>query len=372
MHADGGGWDPGDVPVLQDPILRHQRACGPIDIDCCRIFGEANRSACTLMAEDGILENGDISSDGIPFTIETCTEALTLEACQANELGACPTSRDYDPTGEGSFMEELVARARSATQGESCNDALGGNIDPRNLAAFAAIDRRDDISRPGRTITYRNSIGNHLCAAGSYLEELWERRQRTGGSVPYTIFDRKSPWLTTGLSDPAPGDVTSTILQPLTSAAQVGGSLRAYRPALLARAFDIELCQQSGLPPRVPPERCLLEQRRFIFPLKQFLNTFDRSVVERTDERQAIRDAQQGAAAVGTHIGNEQYARYVRTGIRSLTDMLRAATEALEHLRLQSSPGRMCPSLPVPQLSEGSALSVPAMSAMSASVSSAQ
>ena len=330
---------------------------------CCRIMGEGQQAACRLMVEDGVFLREDgapaISSEGIPFTLETCTEALTQQAC-GNE--SCHVSRNYAPTGEQLFADEIVALAQAGPAGrESCVSALN-NADARVAAAINAIDKRDDIGRPGREITLRNSIGNLLCGAGQYLEEAAKRFGLPGGRTPYAIMDQAFPWSIQGLSDPTPEGIGSGVFLPLTAPARAVGSLPSYRPALLAKTFDVALCGEAGLPPRVPPELCMIEtQRRLDLPLMSFFTTMQQSISETQDLRGATAMAGQGAVGVGTRMGNGYYAEYVRTALRSLTDVLGSTNDVLDRMRTLTSPGLLCPGPDTPVLEGGSALSAPAL-----------
>lgn len=368
--ADGVCGVPSYESVVTDPTK-----------GCCRLVGEAYRVACQMMYDDGVFAQEDgsphVSSEDIPFTMQTCAEALTQDFCEP--LEECGASRNYKMSGENIFVDELseLAQASPAAE-ESCYDAVGDSIDPRNQAFIDAIDARDDVLRPGRLLTFTNTIGNHICAAGAYVEEAAKRHEIVGGRIPFGVFDQAYPWSVDGIADEQLEEsdeeddylAIERLLTPLQGLTDAGGPLPSYRPAALAKTFDIALCGELGLPPHVPTELCMLDaQRRLNMPLMTAMMTAQRALQENDDLRSAAEDAQRGAAAVATRMINGYYGDYIHVSLRSLSDVLATTDDLLERLRLMTSPSLMCPGTDTPLLEGNSPL--PPTESPTASFSSA-
>lgn len=315
---------------------------------CCMLAGEANEAMCEAMLEDGVFggAGGDRSSAGIPFTVQTCTEAFTIASCG----NTCPRSFPYDQA----FVDELSLKAGGGQGGaDTCADLLE-NPDPRTAAMVRTIEERDDICRPGRTVNYRNSIGNHLCYVGACMEEASETRQLAGGRVPYGVLDEAFPWETEGLERMEEG------LRPLTVSPDAGGVLPVYHPRMLEKAFDVAVCQAVGQPPRTPPELCGISAGvRHDLPLLRFFATSDNLLGALAAETDAVLEPQRIAAAIGARIGADLEGQYLRTALNSLADLLHSASDVLERMREQSTPGLLCPGTDDPPMKTTEPLPVP-------------
>ncbi|TSC80515.1 MAG: hypothetical protein G01um101425_169 [Candidatus Peregrinibacteria bacterium Gr01-1014_25] len=321
------GWSPYDG--VDDPDRKREI--------CCRMEGEVNAVACQAMAEDGVFsdENGLplTASGSIPFSAQTCAEALTDQSCdKLQNVGRCPTSWDY-PEEFVQTLNTFVGQRAPASVARSCTQALK-NPDPRITAAVKALQRDDRVCTPNRTVRYRNSIGNNVCYAAQCAEQSLETHRLAPGRMPLAVNDGAFP------TDDRLGVTGNTWdTAPIESMA---GRIPAYEPQRLFLSLEAALCQSSGLPPLSPGVACRYNLRLADLQGPRFALTPPSTGL---DQGTDIRDAGSISLlpAAGVRAGAFLQAEYLRGVLDPLTSLLQAAERLLSNIRSTTPPSTMCP-----------------------------
>lgn len=288
---------------------------------CCNIMGFGARSMCEAMAEDGVLrgEPGDE-----PISVRDCIDAQVNFSCQTT----CFREIADGVTGE----IQRRAQANPANLPDMCTEGL----DRRGQLLLEAAEKRDDICRAERPITFRSTIGNTLCHFGSCLEEALDMSRVTPGMVPMHTTDQTAPFESDTKRPPL---VAMKVQQPLS----VSGRLPAYRPAALAQAFDTALCQLNGLPATTPPALCAFDpSRRLSIPIDNLLPMADSLAAQPLSLSGPTAAMERLAAGMGAKIGAEMFARYLGTAARGLTDTINRTSELITEMGATEFPARMC------------------------------
>lgn len=328
-------------PIGFDPMAgKTQEERGAI---CCRREGEAYRAQCDMMERDGVFDGID-PVDGIPFNAETCAEAWTDFACGTQQgFNGCYTSRTYTPP----FMQAMQEASGNNPKNlpDTCSTAIHpATMDPRVKALKESAERRDDVCTPGNQTTYKNRIGNNLCFVGQCVEQSTELHRMTAGRAPGTVGDEESPW-----NSPVTGTPLGNILMnpPLSQT-----RLPSYRPALLVREAEKALCQAQGLPPYTPPILCMIgSNRQLQLPSMLAYETAAGLVRQQEQQQEILDDLLELSPALGTRVGTDLYARYLREANRSFAGILSMAVQLFQEIRSVDFPTEMCPvgpGLPAP------------------------
>lgn len=290
---------------------------------CCAVEAEAHAVECNTMAQDGIFL-------GTTITVEQCIAAGTEVSCAAATGISCGADDETK-----ALVGQINKLAKERGPKASCGDQK--NATTRDPRVQAMLDGLLSVSNPECKTKYLNTIGNHMCAVGQFMEETLEYHRLTPMRSTFSVQDETYPWescepphpLLAGFYTPPPQ--TNTVLPN-------------YRPAHLVAALEKALCQVNGLPPKVLPILCgTSASRRLDLELLSILSTATH-LVNQVGEQGIPTEGLEGLAhAYGTRIGTDLYTGYLRQAGRSLGEVVRIAADLLGTLeRVEFSPD-MCP-----------------------------
>ena len=314
---------------------------------CCNNEGEAYRAQCNAMEEDGMFVDPAtgkrIVVNGVEITAAVCAEVYTDASCLERTGGHCPRTREYVNGMEFALrMEDIAGNLAPAKTRMSCTAAINPKtMDPRMKAQIDEINSQYDLATPGRTATFRNSIGNNLCYIGQATEQVLEKERITPGRSPTTIFDQESPREgTSQVPLSAQATASTTLDAPAVS-------IPSYRPQLVAEQFDAALCQQQGLPPQTPPLLCTLQYlRRLQLPLSEYILNSQSLDALQGEQSQPFNDYKDLAPGLGMRLATGIYEQHAPPVLGSLTQLLEEAVRQLKQLSAIPFTAQMCPLRP--------------------------
>ncbi len=321
---------------------------------CCTVEGEAYRTECDMMEQDGVFKdaNGNpiLSSSGIPFTAETCAETFTNFACDKQQgFGGCFISRTYPRT----FINELQTAITNNPNKVPTNCAKAIDLkttDIRITNMITAVNQRQDVCAPGYVRAFPNRIGNNLCYIGQCVEESLELHRLVGAQSPATVGDESYPWDNPQTGSPLGNAVVNSPLTP--------GHLPFYQPELVVENMEQAICEQQGLPPLTPSILCSFNDAATLqHPLIDPIANAQRMVSGIQQERDSTNTALSMSLALGSRIGTSMYADYLHNASRSLADVIGTAVRLFKELTTLNFPTQMCPTdetLPLPESSSAS------------------
>lgn len=299
---------------------------------CCAHETEAYGISCRMLAEEGILERIDLSS-------EECSSALANESCRDFGQKACSSLEVTDIHGK---IKKTIAGLEEA-QGN--NPASCADITTGGPAALAKLDGRllsmienlNGVCTPGCETKYENTIGGNLCYVGQCIEQSVEEARILPGRMATTVQDESFPWDACASESPRSGGLTAlpAITPPLPP---------PYNPRLLIESLDLALCQLSGLPASTPPILCMFDPlRRFGSPAESYLSTAvsaEKQEAENADPQAVL---EQMAQSIATRIGTDLLVRYLRWAGGAFSQTMRAGNQIIREMEQVTFPLTSCP-----------------------------
>jgi len=300
---------------------------------CCAHEAEAYTVSCRVLAEDGILDEADLS-------LEECRSGLTNVSCKRFGEKACS---DFAAVGIKDKIEEALRNweRESGKDLPSCYDLTGegmtkgmARLDSRILSMMEGLN---GACTPGCPTKYENTIGNNLCYIGQCVEQSIEQSRVIPGRMALVVGDESFPWDSCALENSQAGGMITlpAISPPLTP---------AYNPRLLVETLDRALCQLNGLPSSTPPILCQFDyQRRLNIPTSDYVSTvlsFASQIEENDTPTASLQRMTQGMA---TRIGTSLLTRYLSWAGTALSDTLRTGNQLLNSMEKTKFPLSTCP-----------------------------
>jgi len=299
---------------------------------CCASEAEAHAVSCRVLAEDGILDEADLS-------VEECTGGLANISCGRYGDKVCSALSGTDVKEK---IEEVLKRKEQepGSNFPSC-DEVGAEwmqgIAKLDSRIISMIESLNGSCSPGCATKYQNTIGNNLCFIGQCVEQSIEQSRVIPGRMALDVGDESFPWDSCATTDSQAGGLITlpALSPPLTP---------AYNPRLLVESLDRALCQINGLPSMTPPIVCQFDyQRRLNIPTSDYVSTalsFTSQIEENDTPTQSLQRMTQGIA---TRIGTSMLTRYLSWAGMALSDTLRTGNRLLNSMEKTEFPRDTCP-----------------------------
>ena len=305
---------------------------------CCSSEYQAYLVQCIALAEDGILQDVQVTHQGkrINVTPELCAATLSTLSCA--EVGQCSES-PISPTVMKQKMLEAVERSKDRLGlPASCSDAVT-NMDARAKAMIASLPK---VCTPECRSEFENTIGNNLCFIGQCIEQSWEEERIVPGRMPLNVGDEAFPWDSCIGTEPAANtDPPASSLLMLPTLAFP--PLPDYRPWDIANSTDIALCQLLGLPLRTPPTLCAAEvSRQLSRPLSDPLDMMINLAASVEDQLDPAVELERMAPSVGTRYATSLYRTQLGALRRAFAEIFDGAAVMLEEIGKTSFPEQAC------------------------------
>ena len=330
--------------ILHELVHAQQTCSNPREIltgdlnYCCSSEYQAYLVQCIAFAEDGILQDMQVTHQGkrINVTPELC--AATLSTLSCSSLGQCSES-PIPPAEMKQAMLEAVERSKSRLNlPVSCADAVN-RMDTRSKAILASLPK---ACTPECRSEFENTIGNNLCFIGQCIEQSWEEERIVPGRMSLNVGDEALPWDSCIGAEPAANtDLPASSLLMLPTLAFP--PLPDYRPWDIANSTDIALCQLLGLPARTPPTLCAAEvSRQLSRPLSDPLDMMINLAASVEDQLDPAVELERMAPNVGTRYATSLYRTQLGALRRAFAEIFDGAAVMLEEISKTSFPEQAC------------------------------
>ncbi|MFH0769771.1 MAG: hypothetical protein V1926_00145 [Candidatus Peregrinibacteria bacterium] len=325
--------------VLHELIHAQQLCSGPIPktlSECCAVERPAYLAQCNAIAEDGNFEGTDI-------TIDECGSVLANFSCWDQYHALCSKGAGT-PAQTQIWIDEIKARTKQINKAiarnvghvaTACEQAIM-NPDPRVQAIENSLTR---VCSPLCGAKFENTIGNNMCYAAQCTEQSLEEQRLLPGRLSLLTEGEAFPWDSETKPDPLIGLSMPIPPVPLTR-------IPLYRPAAIVQEMDLRLCQVSGLPVKQPPEECHYDPLRQLgLPKEEYPSITGGLMDQESEKLIALLGMQHIAAGVGTRLGTQLYATYLKSAGASFAELLQSANLLLSGISALRFPENMCPRL---------------------------
>jgi hypothetical protein len=203
--------------------------------------------------------------------------------------------------------------------------------------AIPVGENPDYVCTPGRETKYANSIGKSFCYIGQCVEQSLETHRLIPGRSPFIENEQAYPWDACMREDPKFASFATPPPQSISW-------FPAYRPALLVKQLDTELCQINGLPPRTDTFMCGFDvRRRLQIPLSQLASTA-LDILNQGGEYKAPSKGILGISqGLGARVGTTLYTNYLTDAARIFGETMSIAVDTLDRLTKIKFTPEMCP-----------------------------
>ncbi len=324
--------------LCSQPFARRGYLCkvleGEDDNDCLEQIQPTSDSIvlaqCTVDSRDGVTETG---ADPCADLDEWSTEI------QAGDNGdEWPgDARDGFEEDEERYSQLWFKIGGLDENGEDPNDEEGDTVLGADYSERPFLERPERLCTVGQQRAYGNSIGNNLCYAAACVEESFEWHTISWLRTPFTTGD-KSYFFPV----PQQQSAGSLTMIPAPPAPLSKFPLPPYTPERLALLIESDLCQSNGLPPLLPPSRCLFDTRRAFVVGSQVRLDGARAFIAQPNQI-TLAGPESLALPTGVRIGAQLYADYLEDLSRPLTKLLEALVTLLTQMTTFTLPSEMCP-----------------------------